>query len=168
MFRSRQLELREEAWGGRIKKSSTPFQLQGKSSLWTGYSNSTSTHPTERKTSNYLTQATHLSGELIAPPPLPPTPPPWHSRLELVLGTAWLAAGCRGPWWMLKELTLWPMSQRANNTASKVLCQVEYWFHVLCSLDTDYNTPPPSPTPPQSVLDWKKFNSFLLCALYCC
>lgn len=42
------------------------------------------------------------------------------------------------------------MSQRANNTASKVLCQVEYWFHVLCSLDTNYTppTPPPSQPPP--------------------
>lgn len=72
MFRSRQLELREEAWGGRKKKSSAPFQLQWKSRLWTQHLNSASTHPTERKKSNYSTQATHLSGELICLPPLPP------------------------------------------------------------------------------------------------
>lgn len=93
---------------------------------------------------------------LPTPLPLPSVSLRRPSQLELVLGTTWLPAGRRSPWWMLKELTPWPMSQRANNTASKVLCQVEYWFHVPCTLDTSNSKLPPS------VLHWKKFNRILV------
>lgn len=154
MFRSRQLELREEAWGGGIKKSSTPFQLKGKSSLRTRYSNGFSTHAAEQKSSNYWT---HLSGELI----VPHHPPRVWSLSWARLGSRLEADahdGCSKSW----PCDRW--AQRANNTVTKVLCQVEYWFHVLCSLDT--GSPPPPPPP--YVLDWKKFNSFFMCAFYCC
>lgn len=144
MFRSRQLEHREEAWGGRIEKSSAPFQQLQKSSLWRRRSNRPSTHLPERK-SDYLAQTTRLSGELIYLPPLTSHKNTLHHPillpgLELILGTAWLTAGHRRPWWMLKELTLWPMSQQAKSIASKVLCQVEYWFLVPCTLDTTTNS----------------------------
>lgn len=121
---------------GEIRR--TFFNWQWKSSLWRRHSNDSPTYVTEQQKSDYLALPSHLSGELIYLPPLPSccTHPITLPRLELVLGKTWLRAGQRRPWWMLKELTPWPMSQQAKNIASKVLCQVEYWFLVLCTLGT--------------------------------
>lgn len=124
----------------RIEKSSTSDQLWEKSSIWLQYSN-TSPFPAEQENSNYRADTTHHSGERP------------NLRLELVFGFVWLTARSRRSWRMLKQLTLWPTSQWARSTASKVLCQEKYWFHVL--LCVHHSNPHPS-----SGSDWKKFNLF--------
>lgn len=154
---ARQLELREEAWGGKGWRNQTVFvffQLEWK--IWDGLflKIGIPTVPppnlTEQKKSDYLTQATHFSSELICllyPLRLLPFLPPFlrlSGPTPLGWSSSWARLGSRldadTPWWMLKDLTLWLMSQRANNTASEVLCQVEYWFHVPCTLDTTTTT----------------------------
>lgn len=66
MFRSRQLELREEARGGRIKKSSVPFSTAMEiEALKAAFKQLFPPTPAERKKSDYLAQVTCLSGELI-------------------------------------------------------------------------------------------------------
>lgn len=109
--------------------------------------------PLSRRT--VIIQEIHHSGELLASVHGP------YLRLELVLGIILLPGLSRCSWWILKQLTLWPISRWANSTTSKVLCQEKYWFHVLCCLGQCNSSLPPS------VSGWKEFNIsvFLLCSV---
>lgn len=105
--------------------------------------------PAEQKSSNYRADTTHHSAELIAF--LRGRSPP----LQHVSGKVWLTARSGCSWWMLKQLTLWPMSRRARFAASKVLCQEKILISCFCAVRAT-----PATLYPQSVSNWMKFDIF--------
>lgn len=134
MFRSRQLILRKGGLSREDKEIIPAFSTGMEMMPLNMVFKQLPTHPTEQKKSDYLTWATQPSGELICC--LSSCLPGPTLSARACLGHGLALGWTQTPMMDAERADPVTDEPQANNAACKVLCQVEYWFHVPCTLDT--------------------------------